>query len=265
MAHKLKFDISHENFDQYFANQVMNMTDEEKAVLPKELQFKLFRKGGVFNAKSTNKLTFLQRLYVLAKARKKRVVIMVEDEENGLSEEDFVDWKKGMRREELSDLFAEKLQGQSEFFLADSELFKTFAYLNRVSVSPAYNYVSRIKNLSKNKVKEFQQQSNYVLKFISNYEAQKKKIVMQQGLSLAELYILFYLYDGIPKLASAVYTDKYKYAYNASKSQMHSAFRTLQQRGFVDKIGDRKGAKLRITVSGNAMAQDILQKYFINF
>ena len=47
----LKFDISNTNFDNYFSVQGAGLGESQKDLLPKELIYKLFRKGGKQNTK----------------------------------------------------------------------------------------------------------------------------------------------------------------------------------------------------------------------
>ena len=262
---KLRFEADCENFDAYFARNIEGMGEYGKDQLPKELVFKLFRKGGGADARSTSKLGFLGKLFVLFKAIRKKWIIMVEDEGMGLSAEQFFRLKETMKRDGYSVEAAEGLVSTGTFVLAGKELFDGYARLNGLSLSPAYNYLVGAKNNKSSKIVEWGRQSQYLAKFISHYDGIRKRIVMNAGVTMPEWYTLTYLYDGQEKLCSKAYTEQYKYSYNASKSQIQRSFISLTARGFTEKKGYSKGATLKITAHGKSAVDEILKKYIIDF
>src|SRR6266404_3362279 len=60
-----KFEVLSENFDLFFANELDKITPDAKDLLPSDVVFKLFRKGGEVNAKGTSRLSFIAKIYVL--------------------------------------------------------------------------------------------------------------------------------------------------------------------------------------------------------
>lgn len=264
MATKIRFDLINENFDNYFANRMMEVTEFGKARIPPYLNVKLWKGDGTFNLKSLPRLNALVRLWLLQKSLNKKVYIIIEDEK-GLSDEDFFKWKSGLMSQKESIELAEIFDTQANFFLGDKELCRTLSYLNQMSVSSAYNYVSKIKNIPKNKVQEFRKECQYVADFLANFESKKKRMVTEQNLNIAEFYTLLALYNGKPMLASSIYTEKFKSAYVASRIQIQRGFITLQNCGYIEKIGFRKGAKFKITAAGMGKVDDIMRQYFINF
>ena len=72
MPEKTRFDIESENFDFYFANQINHIPYEAKEHLPSDISFKLYRSGSNFLASTTGKLKFIDKLYILWRAMKKR-------------------------------------------------------------------------------------------------------------------------------------------------------------------------------------------------
>ncbi len=65
MADKTRFDIDNENFAYFFAKEAALMTEKQRFLLPKELYFKLFKRGGAVDTDSTYKLSFLAKLFIL--------------------------------------------------------------------------------------------------------------------------------------------------------------------------------------------------------
>lgn len=258
----LKFDIAHENFDLFFARKTYNLSDKQKDLLPDEINFKLFNGGGQFHAKNSYKLSFLAKLFVLIKALKYRFTVFLEDEKEGISVEDYLR-QRGSNGH--SQPVSNDLEMTGDFVLAGRELFDAFNRLNAIHTSPQYNYLVKEKNFPTPDIVLWKNQMNYIISFFANYEANKKKVILNMGLSLAELLTLFYLYDGQEKLSSSVYSEKYKYAYNAGKREIQEGFKTLQDKGLVQKIGKFKGCRLKITTLGKDMITNIVRKYFIDF
>lgn len=265
MAGKSRFDISSQNFDLYFADQIPKLTPEAKDGLPKDIIFKLFRKGGAFNSNSTSKLNFIAKLYILLKCLKKRWYIVVEDEERGMRLQDFNDLPRLMKEREYSIADAEDLKMSGGFVLAGKELCNAFAYLNYLSVSSAYNYLIKGKNGSKNKADQVDQEMCYISRFLINWESQKKNIVSQTGLNIPEILVLILLYPGLEVPSSSIYKTILKRAYQSSQTKIKIAYSTLQQRGYINKIGVIKGAKMQITPLGKDLLRGIINKYAINF
>lgn len=265
MSFKTRFDIFSQNFDYFFARKVGDLSQPQQEMIPKDIQFKLFRKGGIFNAQSSNKLSFLAKLFILIRCCRMKWVLIVEDQEEGLGPSDFFDLKSRFRKEKYTLTNAEVLEAGGFFCLGNKDLMDTFSNLNSLSTSPAYNYLCKVKNMPPNSVAQWKDEMSYIIRFLMNYESNKKKIVMQLGLTVAEIYTLFYLYDGDEKIASEVYKGPYRYAYNASRAQIQAGFVTLQSSGAIEKLGFKKGARLKITALGSSLVDDILTKYLINF
>jgi len=236
----------------------------EKSQLPKELMFKMFRRGAVYDAKSSNKLGLAGKLYVMLKSLNKRWILMVEDEKLGLSEGEFLAWKTGLKKEGNTIEEAGKLVSRGEFVLAGKELMDTYGRLNFLSVSPAFNFLVKNKNQKNSKIAEYKMQMEYLCRFLCFYEANKKRWVMNIGVSMPEFLVLIFIYHGGEVVSSQIHKEVYKYAYNSSSTQIKLAFGSLQRKGLVDKIGRSKGVKIRITPLGTAMVNDIISKYAVN-
>jgi tRNA splicing endonuclease len=261
---KTRFDIDSENFDLYFANQVSGISPQAKEGLPKDVIFKLWRGGGELNPRNTNKLNFIAKLYILWKCLRKRWWIVVEDQDNGLSVEDFVELREAIKRKDCGVPQAEGLVTSGTFITASKELSDAFAYLNHLSVSPAYNYLLKSKNKVNNKSAEYERKMAYIFKFLAHYESKKKEWVAQMSIGIPEWLVLIYLYQGKDMVGAVMYNDFYKRAYQSSSGKIKTAFGSLQQRGFIEKTGITKGATLRITALGKDFLKQIAQKYIVN-
>lgn len=261
---KTLFDLDCESLDLYFANEIGNISATAKADLPKDVAFKMFRGGGKFNTKSTSRLGFLAKLYILWRCLNKRWWIVIEDEEKGMSTAEYLDLKKAMKKKEYSVDQSAVLKSSGTMVLANKELGDTLTYLNKLSASGSYNYLMKAKNAPKNKTAEDAGQRAYVTKFLTNYETQKKAIISSAGLVMPEFYVLMTVFEGKDVPMSFISKDKFKRAYQSSTSKIKLAFRTLQARGLVVKTGVAKGATLQITSSGKELLNGILDKFILN-
>lgn len=265
MSLKTILNLEAENFDYYFANEVDNISPAAKDSLPRDISFKIFRGGGKQDSNSTSKLSFITKLYVLWQALNKRFFIVVEDEENGISTEDFLALRKPQKKRDSSIFMADTLKASGTFILGNKELCDTFAYLNRLSTSPAYNYISKAKNTASKGAAEWSKQMEYICNFIMTYERNKKTWVADHGISIPEWLVLIYLYHGNEVLGSPIYKNVYKRAYQSSPTKLRRCFSVLQAKGLMQKTGDTSGAKLSITALGKDKVNTILTKYALNF
>lgn len=264
MAEKLKFDIDNENFSHYFQREASIMSSNQKELIPKELLFKVFNRGHIFDSKSTSKLSFLSKLFILFRALRKRIIIIVEDDKEGMDAEEYFKYMYLLRKREYNEKNSEELKLDATFVLGNSELVETFHRINMLSVSPAYNYLIKSKNKDYTKPTEWRQQMNYIMRFVNNYDAMRKTISMRTGLTMADWIVLTYLYDGNEYIGSYLYKEKFKYSYNSSASKIKCAFGSLQTRGLIVKHGNNSGAKFQITPLGIDKVNDICMKYVVN-
>ncbi len=263
---KTVFDLDCENFNLYFANRLKTITPQAKESIPKDVLFKMFLKGGDVNAKGSSKLSFLAKLYVLWKSLRSNIFIVIEgDDKNGLTVEEFVNLKQAVKvRDYNIDRSNEYLLPTATFVTGSKELVQTLAYLNNLSTSPAYKHLLRTKNPVPNKSQQNRDATNYVCRFLSHYEANRKKIGMESGLSISDWLILIHIYHGKEVESNTLWKDIYKYSYNSSKTKIKVAFGTLQSRGYIVKHGASRGTKIQITPFGVTAVNDILQKYAVN-
>lgn len=264
MADKTRWNIENENFDHFFHKESSLMSEKQRLSLPKELYFKLFKRGGAVDTTSTYKLSFLAKLFILIKALRKRVFILIEDE-NGMNEEKFLEYREMLKKYKYDVTSAENLITDSVFVLANKDVMDTYSHLNRLSISGSYNYLIKAKNSPvKTKTAEYIKQINYIAKCFSFYESNRKRITMQMGIDFSEWLVLIHIFHGGHVQSSSIYKSWYRYSYNSSATKIKTAFSSLQMRGFITKIGERSNAKLEITALGRDKVCEIMDRFVIN-
>lgn len=264
MPNKTILDISCENFDLYFARQIEAITPEAKESLPRDIAFKLFRKGGQWDSKSTSRLGFMAKLFVLLRALRKRFFLVIEDNQNGMSFDQFMELRKGGEHREYTMELAEGLMQGNQMILANKELSDYFQYTNFLSTSPAYNFLLKNKNVPANKVTQSEKEMGYIVRFLVFWEGNKKNLVANTGMLMPEIYVLMCLFDGGEISGATIYNSKFRRAYQSSQGKIKLAFGTLQAKGYITKYGDRRGAKMQITPLGKDILRQSLIKYAIN-
>jgi hypothetical protein len=258
---KLKIDIVNENLNFYFANQCADIGDLEKSKIPYTWLAKMFRANGRFNV-TADKLPGLVKLYILAKAINKKIYIVIDDE-NGVGIDDFLLLKKAEKTTFAQD--AEALQINASFILGNKELIDGISYLNNLSNSSIYNYLTKSKNTAPSQISDWRLRMNYISKVISHYEGRKKKFLVENGITMQEWYILTYLCDGKDYPFKTLYHDVYKNGIAVSIPKMLTGLTQLRNKGYAEKVGVNKGSVVRITPLGRELAEKIIHKYFVNW
>lgn len=263
---KTIFDIDSEFFELYFHSQLALITPQAKEKLPDDVKFKIFRKGGEVDNKGTSKLSFLAKIFVLWKALRKNIFIVVEgDDINGLTIEQFVEIKAAIKvRDYGIDRTNQYLTPTATFVTGNKELMESLAYLNNLSCSPAYKYLLRTKNQIPNKTAQSIDENKYVARFLSHYESNRKKIGFESGINISEWLVLIAIYHGEAVESNTIWNSIYKYSFNSSKTKIKVAFGTLQNRGYMIKHGASRGTKIQITALGTSIVNEVTQKYCVN-
>ncbi len=266
MAAKTKFDIQSENFDIFFLSTIEKMTEAQRSLLPKDLQYKIFKSSGKLDLKNTNTLNFLSKAYVLWKAMGVEFTIVARGKkEEGADPEEFLKFTKLITDRENCQNEIGTLLTNAVFVLGNKDLADTVSFLNSKSTSPAYKVMTKAKNTPSSKVSAYKNQVEYLCRFIVNYEGIKKRIVMEKGLTMPEWYVLMCLYGGGETHSSTLHKEILRYAYNSSNTQIISAFSMLENKGMLVKIGPKSTMKLKITHLGTDLVNQIMEKYIIPF
>lgn len=265
MPEKFKIDIDNENFNNYFLKNVMGMGQEQKESLPDQLLYRVFKNGASVNLKNSAKLSFLSKLFILWRALKKNWFIVVEgSEENGMSIEDFVKLKTAMKKRNFGVEKAEDFTASGTFVTGSKELMDALSYLNALSVSPAYAYLTKIKNAPTSKSAEWKVQMGYICKFLAHYEGMKKKVVMEQRIDMSEILLLLVFHAGKELNGPILLKEFYRYSYHTSKTRIKVSLGILQSLGLISKTGHARTSKFRITPLGTNKIEEIMRKYVIN-
>jgi hypothetical protein len=260
----LKYDIQCDNFDEFFNLQVAKASENQRALLSKELLSNLYLFSGKARMDKIRKMNFFSKMFVLFKMLKKRCIIIVEDEVNGMNEEAFFKWKKMLHKQEYTTGSSDELITQASFTLGNKELVDTFHRINGLSVSNAYSYMIGSKNKSPKAKTSWQDNMDYIFRFLCHYEGNRKRISMQTGLNMPEWLVLIYLYKGEWTQGKAMYQERYKYSFNTNARSIRSAFGSLRASGYIEKVGETVNAKLRITALGRDKVNEIAQKFIVN-
>lgn len=261
---KTRFDIDCEALDLFFSHEIEKISPQAKADIPKDVAFKLFRGGGKFNTKSTSKLGFIAKLYILWKCLNKRWWIVIEDEERGMTPGQFMGLREAYRTRDYGVDQATLLKSSGSLVLASKELSESFAYMHRLSVSPAYNYLIKGKNKITNGATEWSQQMAYICSFLVCYEKNKKVWVSGLNIEMPEWLILIYLYHGKEVPGAPIYKEVYRRAYQSSPTKLRRCFSVLQAKGLIQKTSQTSTAKISITALGKDTVETILTKYALN-
>lgn len=268
MAATTRFDISSENFDLYFEQQVASISPMAKQMMPKDVNYKIYRGGSKSNTKSSSKLSFIAKLWILWKFLHKRIWVVVEDEQNGLSIEEYFKLKEAIQAKEKNINKSEEASASMTFITASKELGDCFAALNNSCASPSYNFLQKAKNgiklQHKNPATEYRKQMNFIAKFITFWEGNKKRWIAEKVVTVPEFLVLIALYEGKEVQSSSIYNGIFKYAFQSSASKVKMAFSSLRHRGLISKTGSTKQAYFNITDLGIATVNSILSKYALN-
>lgn len=261
---KPKYDISSENLDLFFDHQLSAITPFAKEQMTPDIRYKIFKGGGKINHKATTRLSFFEKLFVLWKTLKKRIWIVVEDEESGMTPEQFCELREGIKRRDYGQPKMEGIKAEGIFITGNKDLCDTFMYLENAVRSPAYNFLMKTKNAVPNKTTEAVRKMVYITRFLAFYEGQKKSWEAAFGLNIPEWYVLLGLYHGKDVNASYLHKDLFKRSHASSPAKIKLAFGSLQRKGFLNKTGESRGATLQITALGKEMVNKILKNYALN-
>lgn len=240
------------------------ITENGKAAIPKDVATRIFRiDGSLFSGRVRN-LGFLTKVWILWRALRKRVFIIVENEETGIGLEEFVELREAIKRRDFGLKKAEGLSTQATFVTGNKELCDTMNYLNGLSASPAYNYLTKTKNFVSTKSAEHRRHMDYIVRFLRFYEGNKRKWVQEKNLHMPEFLVLLYLYDKDAVNGSEMWKDAYKFTFHGSPSMIKNACVSLQHKGLILKHNTGSAAKMQITPMGTDIMNYILNKYAIN-
>lgn len=261
---KTVFGIECDNFDLYFEKQMIGLTQKEIEGVPKDVSSILFKADHTLNIGKAKKLPFLAKQWLLWRCKRKRIYVVVEDEETGLDLDGFKKLQEALTRRDYGVARAQTLTADGTFITGNRQLCDTFEYLNNLSVSPAYNYLNKPKNYEKTNTGKFVEQMGYITRFLQHYESNKKKWVEEKQVSLPEFLVMIYLYDKEEVNPAPMHKQVYRRSYHSSTTQIKKAYRSLQARNLIVKHSSGRWSKMQITPMGRALISSILNNYALN-
>lgn len=262
---KIKLDIVSDNFDQYFLKACANLGHVEKSQIPTPILSRLLSASGKISQKSLDIIGFLGKAFILFKAFGKRIFILVEgnDSEGAMNVKDFVNYRTSTKEKNFGEGPARELVAHAHFIIGGRDLMDGFEYLNMLSASPAYHYLTRLKNGRKDSLSEWKTQREYVVNFLLTYESNKKKWIREYSLSMPEYLVLMYTYSGKEVFGSEIYNKALTNAHFAGGSKIRVALSLLQNKKYITKRGVSKGSTYKITPLGKHMVDEIIDRYAI--
>ncbi len=261
---KEPFNIDSDNFELYFERQLEAITEAGKEALPIGYVGKLFYVDGKPNRTSIRKLNFFAKLWILYRSLNKRVWVVVENKETGMTIEEFVELGKAIRKRDFGQKMSNDLKTKATFITASRELGDYLDYINGLGNSPMYNYLMKYKNFKPTKTSEHIEKKNYIVRFLRHYEGRKKVWCEGGKINIPEWYILLYLYDKEYALGSEIYKTAFKRSMQSSEVRIKQSFVTLQNKHYIIKNGESKNARFKITPMGKDVVDYILNNYAVN-
>jgi hypothetical protein len=257
----IKVEFSDENFDLYFIDQMKRLTPEQKDKIPNSIRSFIFRFGGdKLSVVNASKLSVSAKLFCIWIATGKRVKLVVEADDLELpNAKQSKETGKTISIEE-----AEVLRDNGSFVLGEMSLVNSYSHINLVSSSSAYNYLVQVKNATKTKAEKQKIATEYVVKTLLSYDQKKSRILYLNGLNEQEYYVLLFLYNGLALSSGKIYQSHFANSKLGSAAYFKRAFVSLQQKGLIEKIGDRKGALVKITTLGTLRVNEIVSKLIDN-
>ena len=260
----IKYDLYNENFEAWFLDKLKLITPEQRAKLPTGLLYKLFRNQEVH----TGNISILEKMYILSIAFDISLNIVIEDPEHGMDASEFRKSIKAQKAEITNKELLETPAVRSSFVLASRDLSNSIMYVNQVQCSDIYRLIKMInpkdRNKKDSKFKNTRDSLRGVIKFLTEYEKNFKRIIMEFQLDAPQVYALMYFSTG-EKLGKDFYDKDFKYTYN--RRALSNALTALSRSNCLSKRGGRVGGNMvgiryQLTAKGIDMLDRILTKIF---
>ena len=87
--------------------------------------------------------------------------------------------------------------------------------------------------------------------------------MVETGLTMGELYVLLFLFDGKEHSATPVYENVLKGSFQSSKTTVLRAFKFLKEKNLLQQTGKTNMAVYKITPLGKVKVNEIIHKYII--
>ncbi len=263
---KRGYDVKHEAFDEFCFDKFSNLTADQRRQLPYDISLKL----GKLNKGSQwlEKISFAERLYILWNAFKEPFYILVRTSQKPITKQDFDRLQVLKENDDLSIGAAKWVLSTFGFVLSHDDLIETMIYGSKVTRSPATKYLVKTKNADHDRVSQMEQHKDnlsFICTVLANYEHMRARISTDYGLSLAEVLVLFFLYDGKEKNIKDC-VAYFQNTPNCRRMMIIKAFVSLRDKSYVEKIGNgRRRTTQKITIAGTQLLNKIFIQYILNF
>lgn len=254
-------DLYNENFNYYFTMKLNAITADQRALLPQELSYKIFKRG---TEASAGLLNMNEKMWILSLVFKQNITIIVDDPADGLDVKEGMASLKAQRGKMGNGKLLEYLQIKSAFVLGDKELMSSVLYMAHVCCSSIYQLAKKHipNNIDHARNRKFMNDRKAfltTLDFLKNYEATKRRISSDYGLTMPEWYALIY-FATKEGFASDFYDKDFKYSYNSNRRNLHVGMKRIADLGYLQKRHINRKDKYTITAKG----VDILGRIFNN-
>lgn len=256
-----EFDVQTENFNGYFEMLIKEMSEEQKNKIPDKLKNKLISLNN--GAIRPNKLNYLEKIYILEKALGKTVYTVIEDTEdkNAMSIDHYRMYAEQARKNQSLSSEANVMINGGAFVIGGRDLVRWLFHLNDVCVSGAYNHALKIRNIKPQNIFKERKSLYYFVNLLIHYEGNKRRIIRDYGISMAEFFCLLYFYDSDNKSASPLYEDILANAVKVNKYTILKALKSIHDKKYIEKYGTKQQPTYCITSYGINIVNDILVKY----
>lgn len=263
-----KYRYKNEQFDALLTELLANITEEQKASLPADLQYKIFKSKDP----NVNGLSDAQKDYILNTAFNKQIIKFIMDADKGFSIAQFEalrDSWRGKKNSGVNNLgIAEQMAFNGEMVLAGRDLYEGLSYAALLFYQPIMKLALSTRKAAKKykSVKpDFKIGIETFINIFVQYESYKKRLVTEFGLAdMSDWYCLIYFYSK-ERRGSSIYTEKFKYSYSTSVQGLKAAVTRLKHKGLLLGRGAKKNHMISITPTGQAMVDKILVKYILNY
>lgn len=252
----VKYEVKSEALDLYFISEIQKLPELVLRQIPLSISFK-YKKN--MNPNDVRNVSFAQKLWVLHTFCHKKVFVVAQDEECGLSLEEFcqaaAQASKDVRSEDAVVLKAEKV---GLYVGAAEDVVSSVSALHLLCNSPVYKYIKKLSSVG-GKIEE----SDYdrkrdvlssVSSFLYNYEIAKRRLEKSKSFSPEKLFILFHYADGSLKPLSSLYKTP---SLLGQKTALRLMSEMMIDRWFIQD-GKGKGVCYRITTLGQHELDNIL-------
>lgn len=260
-----KLDVFHPMMEEYFMNKVSKLTPAEINSIPQEIRFKLFKQG---LQQSTYNMKFAEKAHVLTTTMGQNMIILFEDDENGIGPDQFNAAIKAQKAKITNGKLLSDRKTKSIFVLGNKELMSPLLYLNHVMCSDIYNLISepaaRVKTKKEKDHIKLHTAYKGITEMLTYYEGNKKMIPQAFGIDMPGWYSL--LYFGIKeRKGTDFYNGDFKYAYSSSRMKLYNGLKRMYDLGYLTRRGARNDLRYSITSKGSDLLYKIIDRLILSY